>query len=151
MSAHFKKKSAKTKQEIPTASLPDIIFMLLIFFMVTTVLRETELKVVTRLPQAEAIQKIEQKRLVSYIYIGPERLENGSLGESRVQIDDAIVEETLDIRDIMYRKVLDEPRTIVSFRVDRESETGLLYDVQQELREAEILRINYSTVREAGQ
>ena len=151
MSVHFKKKSAKTKQDIPTASLPDIIFMLLIFFMVTTVLRETELKVVTRLPQAEAIQKIEQKRLVSYIYIGPERLENGSLGESRVQIDDAIVEETLDIRDIMYRKVLDEPRTIVSFRVDRESETGLLYDVQQELREAEILRINYSTVREAGQ
>ena len=61
MSTHFKKK-ARTKEEIPTASLPDIIFMLLIFFMVTTVLREQELLVRTTLPKAEALTKIEQKR-----------------------------------------------------------------------------------------
>ena len=63
MSAHFKKKSANTKQEIPTASLPDIIFMLLIFFMVTTVLRETELLVNVSIPAAEAIEKM-RPRLV---------------------------------------------------------------------------------------
>ncbi|MCH8031385.1 MAG: biopolymer transporter ExbD [Bacteroidetes bacterium] len=59
MSVHFKKKSAKTSQEIPTASLPDIIFMLLIFFMVTTVMRETDLLVRTSLPAAESVEKIE--------------------------------------------------------------------------------------------
>lgn len=150
MSAHFKKKSAKTSQNIPTASLPDIIFMLLIFFMVTTVLRETELLVRNTLPAAEAIEKIEQKRLVSYIYIGPEKLEGNTYGGDAVQIDDAIVDEVTDIRNIMYRKVLEEPRLIISFRVDREVETGLLYDVQQELREAETLRINYSTTREVA-
>ena len=146
MSVHFKKKS-KAKQEIPTASLPDIIFMLLIFFMVTTVLRETELQVRVQLPDAEAIQKIEQKRLVSYVYIGPEKLANNQFGESRVQIDDALVPELTEIRQVMFRRLQDEPRTIISLRVDEESETGILYDVQQELRQAGTLRINYSTKR----
>jgi|SRR5690554_5748082 len=146
MSVHFKKK-AKAKQTIPTASLPDIIFMLLIFFMVTTVLREVELQVRVQLPDAEAIQKIEQKRLVSYVYIGPERLSNNQFGESRVQIDDAIVPEITEIRQLMFRRLQDEPRTIISLRVDEESETGILYDVQQELRQAGTLRINYSTKR----
>ncbi|MFB3133563.1 MAG: ExbD/TolR family protein, partial [Rhodothermales bacterium] len=63
---HFKKKS-KSEPEISTASMPDIIFMLLIFFMVTTVLREQEVQVRTILPKAEALTKIEQKRYVSYI------------------------------------------------------------------------------------
>jgi len=150
MSVHFKKKSAKTSQEIPTASLPDIIFMLLIFFMVTTVMRETELLVRTSLPAAEAVEKIEEKRLVSYIYIGPEMLEGNRYGEDSIQIDDAIVDDLFEIRNIMYLKILEEPRMIISFRVDKEVETGLLYDVQAELRQAETLRINYSTMREGG-
>jgi len=149
MSAHFKKKSAGTKQEIPTASMPDIIFMLLIFFMVTTVLRETELLVNVSIPPAEAVEKIDQKRLIQYVYIGPEKLEGGGRGDPAVQIDDAIVRDQANIRQFMYRALLDEPRTIVSLRVDRDVETGLLYDVQQELREAEALRVNYSTTRAA--
>ncbi len=148
MSASFKKKSAGTKQEIPTASMPDIIFMLLIFFMVTTVLRETELLVNVSIPQAEAVEKIDQKRLIQYLYLGPEKLESG-LGEPAVQIDDAIVRDLPDVRQVMYRRLREEPRTIVSMRIDREVETGMLYDVQQELREAEALRVNYSTAREA--
>ena len=149
MSAHFAKKSANTKEEIPTASLPDIIFMLLIFFMVTTVLRETELLVNVSIPQAEAVEKIDQKRLIQYVYIGPERRETGGLGEPAVQVDDAIVRDLPDIRQAMFRRLREEPRTIISMRVDRDVETGLLYDVQQELREAEALRVNYSTSREA--
>ena len=149
MSAHFQKKSSGTKQEIPTASMPDIIFMLLIFFMVTTVLRETELLVNVSIPQAEAVEKIDQKRLIQYVYIGPERMESGGLGDPAVQVDDAIVRDLPDIRQAMFRRLRDEPRTIISMRVDREVETGLLYDVQQELREAEALRVNYSTSREA--
>ncbi|MEM9998985.1 MAG: biopolymer transporter ExbD, partial [Bacteroidota bacterium] len=138
---------ASTKQEIPTASLPDIIFMLLIFFMVTTVLREVTLLVQNVLPDAEAIEKIEQKRLVSYVYIGEAK--QGDLeGQPAVQIDDALVEDVNTIRDTMYRKLQEEPRMIVSLKVDSDAETGLLYDVQQELRQAQALRINYSTRRE---
>ena len=151
MSAHFKKKSAKTSQEIPTSSMPDIIFMLLIFFMVTTVLRETELLVQIQIPKAEAVEKIDQKRLIQYLYVGPEKLATGGMGEPAVQIDDAIVRDFEDIRQAMYRRLLEEPRTIVSMRVDHDVKTGMLYDVQQELREAEALRVNYSTTRDDAQ
>lgn len=144
----FKKKQAGTKQGVPTSAMPDVVFMLLIFFMVTTVLREVELQVQIEYAQAENIEKIEEKRLVSYIYIGPERLGAGRLGETRVQIDDALVEDMGEIRNIMYDKLMEEPRMIVSLRVDQDSEFGIVTDVQQELRHANALRINYSTRRE---
>ncbi len=127
------------------ASMPDIIFMLIIFFMVTTVLRETEIQVRTMLPRAEALTKIDQKRLVSYMYLGPLKLANNELGDTSVQIDDALIEDLSSIRNIMYRKLLDQPRLIVSLRVDQSSEMGIVTDVQQELREAGTLRINYSS------
>lgn len=145
---HFKKKAASTSQEIPTASLPDIIFMLLIFFMVTTVLRETTVQVRTTLPQAEALTKIEQKRLVSYVYIGPLKLENNRVGDEAVQIDDALIEDVQNVRTIMYNKLVEQPKLIVSLRVDEESKMGTLIDVQQELRQAGTLRINYSSRRQ---
>ena len=146
--AHFQKKSANTKESIPTSALPDIIFMLLIFFMVVTVLREVELQVQIEFTQAENIEKIDQKRLVSYVYIGPERLGGGQLGDTAVQIDDALVDDMGAIRNIMYDKLMEQPRLIVSLRVDRNSEFGIITDVQQELRHAGTLRINYSTLRQ---
>ncbi|MGF1669721.1 MAG: ExbD/TolR family protein [Balneolaceae bacterium] len=146
--AHFEKKTAKTSQKVPTSAMPDVVFMLLIFFMVTTVLREVELQVQIDFTTAENIEKIEQKRLVSYVYIGPERLPNNRLGETKVQIDDALVDDIGAIRNIMYDKLLEEPRLIVSLRVDKDSEFGIVTDVQQELRHAGTLRINYSTKRE---
>ena len=147
MSKHFKKKAA-TKQEIPTASLPDIIFMLLIFFMVTTVLRETTVQVRTMLPSAEALTKIDQKRLVSYVWIGPRKLADNRIGDTGVQIDDALIEDLTTVRTIMYGKLVEQPKLIVSLRVDQKSEMGIVLNVQQELREAGTLRINYSTKRQ---
>ncbi|MEX0843920.1 MAG: biopolymer transporter ExbD [Balneolaceae bacterium] len=146
--AHFKKKQAGTKQEIPTSAMPDVIFILLFFFMVTTVLREVTLQVRVNLTQAENIEKIEQKRLLSYVYIGPERLPGNRLGADKVQIDDAIVEDIGAIRTLMYDKLREQPKLIVSLRVDENSEFGLLTDVQEELKQASTFRINYSTRRE---
>ena len=76
-------------------------------------------------------------------------LATGPGGRLGIVDDDAIVRELPQIRQAMYAALRTEPRTIVSMRVDRDVETGLLYDVQQELREAEALRVNYSTSREA--
>lgn len=146
--AHFQKKSAQTKQEVPTSAMPDIVFMLLIFFMVTTVLREVTLQVQVDFTQAENIEKIEQKRLVSYIYIGPEKLSGNRVGDTKVQIDDALIEDLGAIRNIMYDKLQEQPKLIVSLRVDEDSEFGIVTDVEQELRKAGTLRINYSTKRE---
>jgi len=121
--------------------------MLLIFFMVSTVLREQNIKVRTKLPQAEALTKIDQKRLVSKIHIGP--LKRGEKkGETAIQIEDALIEEKSAIRNIMYNKQQDQPKLIASLKVDQESEMKIVNEVQQELRKAGALRINYSSNRE---
>jgi biopolymer transport protein ExbD len=143
----FKKKSANTKQEVPTASLPDMVFILLIFFMVTTVIRQVNLKVRVILTNATNIEKIEEKRLLSYIYMGPEKLDGNNVGATKVQIDDVLMEDIKNIRTVMYDKLIEQPKLIVSLRVDIDSEMGLVTDVKQELREAGTLRINYSTKR----
>jgi len=131
----FEKRRASSKQEIPTASMPDIVFMLLLFFMVTTTLREVDVLVDFKLPEAKAIEKIENKRLVSYVWVG----NNG-----RIQVNDSIV-LLQDVQNIMYRKRQELPNVIVSMRVDKNQEMGLITDIQQELRKAYCLRLNYST------
>ena len=55
---------------ISTASLPDVIFMILFFFMVSTTMRDQELLVRYKLPEATEVQKLEKKSLVSFIHIG---------------------------------------------------------------------------------
>ncbi len=130
----FQKKRANTKQEIPTASMPDIVFMLLLFFMVSTTLREVDVMVQFKLPEAKAIEKIENKRLISYIWVG---------NDGRIQLNDNIV-KIKDIQDIMYKKRVELPNVIVSLRVDKDSNMGIVTDIQQELRKADCRRINYS-------
>ncbi len=132
----FEKKRASTKQEIPTASLPDIVFMLLLFFMVATQLREIDVLVQFTLPQAENIEKIENKRLVSYVWVGK---------TEKIQINDSLV-KIPEIRDIMYKRRQELPNVIVSFRVDKNADMGIVTDIQQELRKADARRINYSSL-----
>ncbi|OGU31106.1 MAG: biopolymer transporter ExbD [Ignavibacteria bacterium GWA2_35_9] len=130
----FQKKRAKVKLEIPTTSMPDIVFMLLMFFMVVTTLREVDLLVEFKLPEAKAIEKIENKRLVSYIWVGKDK---------RIQVNDSIIKMN-EVQSIMYAKRQSLPNIIVSLRVDKGSDMGFVTDIQQELRKAYCLRINYS-------
>jgi biopolymer transport protein ExbD len=132
----FEKRRANTKQEIPTASMPDIVFMLLMFFMTVTTLREVDVLVSFRLPEAKAIEKIENKRLVSYIWIGKDK---------RIQINDSLV-KLGDVQDIMYAKRQTLPEVIVSLRADQSVDMGLITDIQQSLRKAYCLRLNYSAM-----
>jgi len=134
----FKKKQASSKQSIPTASLPDIIFMLLIFFMVATTLREVDVKVQYTLPSARSIEKIDNKRIVSYVWVGR---------DGRIQIDDNIV-LLPEIQQIAAKKRQDIPQVIMSLRIDQGSRMGIVTDIQQQLRKGDALRINYSTLME---
>ena len=141
------------QKEVPaitTASLPDIMFMLLFFFMVSTTLRENELKIAMRLPDATEITKLEKKSLVSYIYVGTPRREwQAKLGtDSRVQLDDnfAVVS---DIRGYIAgewekRNEADRPKMTVSLKADEKTKMGIITEIKQELRKAEALKINYS-------
>ncbi|MEQ8471671.1 MAG: biopolymer transporter ExbD [Marinoscillum sp.] len=149
------KKSSNTQQDIPTAALPDIIFMLLFFFMVTTVMRETDIKVKQQLPRASQLTKIERKSLVSYIYIGEPK--NSSLygDEPKIQTNDVFV-ETQDIVQFVNQEKdklseAERDRITMSMKVDVEVKMGIVSDVQQELREANALKVLYSSIRSSDQ
>lgn len=135
MAVKIEKKS-KVKIAIPTASMPDIIFQLLIFFMVSTVLKEyTGLKV--ELPEAVKIQKLPSKRHVSTIWIDK---------ANNVVIDDISVKDVNKLENIVWNKLNEDKQLVFSLKVDREADMGRVIDVQQQLRKANGLRINYSTL-----
>jgi biopolymer transport protein ExbD len=104
--------------------------------MVTTTLREVDVLVKFKLPEAKAIEKIENKRLVSYIWVG---------NDGKIQLNDSIT-QLEDIQKIMYAKRVALPNVIVSLRIDKNSDMGRVTDIQQELRKASCLRINYSAM-----
>lgn len=145
----FKKKSKNKIQAISTASLPDIVFMLLFFFMVTTVMKEDNLLVAISAPGANQVKKLENKSLVSYIYIGKPTDASAFGTISRIQLNDAF-QEPEQIREFIAaeRDAMDEsdqPKMTVSLKVDEDTEMGVVTDVKQELRKASALKINYST------
>ncbi len=140
----FKKKK-KGMPGISTASLPDIVFMLLFFFMVTTVMRETDLKLKQTLPFATEIKKLERKSLVSYIYVG--KIEGQ--GGDKIQLNDRIS----SIEDIKYFVFAERdthpedeiPLLTTSIKADINSSVGTITDIKEELRNINALKINYST------
>ncbi len=145
------KKKEKPTPAISTASLPDIVFMLLFFFMVTTVMRETELKVKVVVPQATEIQKLEKKSLVSYIHIGvPTTTFRAQFGTApRIQLNDAFatpsnIAEFID-KERAARSEQEVPLLTTSIKADREVKMGIVTDVKQELRKANALKLNYSS------
>jgi biopolymer transport protein ExbD len=145
----FKKDKNTGVPAVSTSSLPDIVFMLLFFFMVSTVMREVDLKVQISVPNASEIIKLENKSLVNYVYIG-KPVETEKYGtEDRIQLNDAFA----TAKDIpayieMKRGEVDEvliPLLTTSFKVDVEAKMGLVTDVKQELRKVNALKISYST------
>ena len=147
----FRRKGKGGMPAISTASLPDIVFMLLFFFMVSTVMRETELKIKVNVPQATEVKKLERKSLVSYIYVGSPRASFVSLygTEPRIQLNDAFA-KVIDIQDYISaeRDARDEkeiPYMTTSLKVDEYTKMGIVTDIKQELRKCNALKINYST------
>ncbi|MDX1685622.1 MAG: biopolymer transporter ExbD [Saprospiraceae bacterium] len=146
----FEKKRGKSSPAISTASLPDIIFMLLFFFMVVTVLRDAELKVNVSTPRATELTKLEKKSLVNYIYIGKpmEKYQKIQGTKPRVQLGDKFADES-DIPLFLEKHRLQVPEAqragiTTSLRVDKNVTMGIVTDVKTVLRKANQLKINYS-------
>lgn len=148
----FQKKRGKSSPEISTASLPDIIFMLLFFFMVVTVMRNSELMLDVVVPSATELQKLEQKSLVNYIYIGkPKGKHQAVYGTSpRIQLNDAFAKNPEAEIPIFLEKHKikvpegQRPRITSSLRVDGEVTMGIVQDVKTALRKSNQLKVNYS-------
>ena len=151
----FRKSGGKELPPISTASLPDIVFMLLFFFMVSTTMREVTLKVKMKLPNATELSKLEKKSLVSYIYIGePIPMYQKTFGKApRIQLNDQF-ESVENVQDfiIAEREVRDEaeqPFMVTSLKIDDNTKMGIVNDVKQELRKSAALNINYSSRQRA--
>ncbi len=153
--ATFKTKTDKGLKPLSTASLPDIVFMLLFFFMISTSFRQTERVVSVKLPEATEIAKLDRKDLASYINIGtPIPAYQSQFGtEARIQLNDSF--STIDdIRDFIAASresmsEADRPLMTVALKVDENVRMGIVTDVKQELRRCSALRIMYSTRRKA--
>ena len=131
-------RKTQESNEISTSSMPDIIFMLLIFFMVTTVMREYEgLDVV--MPRAKMIEKLESKRHTSYIWATKDGI---------ISVDDRIT-DTNGLSKIMYSKITKDPRLTVSLKADEKATMKMISDIHTQLRKANALKLSYASLTKA--
>ena len=128
-------KKSKVSTEIPTASMPDIVFMLLLFFMVSTVIRQSA-GLPLDLPIAKRIEKLEAKKNVVSVWAND---------QGEISIEDKLI-QVRDVARIMYDQRVANPKLIVSLKIDRAANMGFVTDIQEKLREADALKVNYCAI-----
>lgn len=143
----FKKKKGNDSPGINTSSLPDIVFMLLFFFMVATKMRDKEMKVRTQLPDATQVEKLAKKSRLYYVFVGPPlSAEAGTT--PRIQLDDAFA----SVDDIQEYIILQNSRKnekeipfmTTSLKADKVVKMGIIQDIKQELRQVNALKLSYT-------
>lgn len=149
----FKKKKSAGTPGISTASLPDIVFMLLFFFMTATTMKDSDLMIENKLPKADQTAKLHKKQYVMYIYAGkPSERYRSTLGETdRIQLADKIA-SVADVRNFVIserasRNSEDERYLTASLKIDKDVKMGLVQDIKQELRKVDQLKVNYTTTQ----
>lgn len=145
----FRKKK-KGLPTISTASLPDIVFILLFFFMVSTTMRETDLLIKKPvLPVATEVKKLEHKSLVSTIYVGKSK--DARIGGDKIQVNDKIIDVN-DIPSFIFseralRKEEEVKYMTTSIKASKEANVGTILDIKEQLRDIGALKISFSTTR----
>ena len=130
-------RKASVGESIPTSSMADIAFLLLVFFMVTTVFVRYRVTGIV-LPKAEKIEELKKRRMISYLWVSADR---------RIYIDDKLADMP-HVANVFYDRRVKEPRTIVSLKCDFRAPYGLISRVLEQLREADALRVNFAADRE---
>jgi len=142
----FKKNNKRGIPGVNTSALPDIIFMLLFFFMVATTMKEVELQVEVVKPEATQAEEIEDKDNVDFIYIGfPINKNMGS--EPRIQLDDQLIADHTIIsewKQIKAREGKTPFDIVTSLKVHEDVGMRIVSDVKEELRDVDAININYS-------
>ena len=153
--AKFKKKKDGELPQASTAALPDIVFMLLFFFMTVTVMKDSSLMVENKLPAADDIEKLDRKNdKVMYIYAGKPATGYEKFGtEAVIQLNDKIAQPS-DLKQFIHSEIALRDEAIVPFmvtalKVDKNANMGLVSDIKQELRKENMLKISYLSVKPA--
>jgi biopolymer transport protein ExbD len=143
----FRKKDKGEMPAISTASLPDIVFMLLFFFMVATVMRDSTLMIENGLPNADQVEKLKKDRTV-FIYAGKPSSKYKKFGEEpRIQFNDAFM-EVKDVKPAVIGAIGQmneelQSKVVVGLKIDKKTNAGLVSDIKQELRKANALKVMY--------
>ena len=143
----------RRRYEVPglnTASLPDLIFSVLFFFMIVTHMQKVAVKVQFRTPQGTELTRLTKKTAVTYIYIGkPEGNLQKTLGTAtRIQLNDKFgnLDEVVDYISAERERMSpeDQQQMTVSVKADRTTKMSIIDNVKQALRKAKAYRISYS-------
>ena len=148
--AKFIKTGGRSIKSLNTSSLPDIVFMILFFFMAVTTMRETDVMVTVRIPDATEGKVLEKKSLASFVYIGePLEAFQAMYGtEPKIQLNDTF-KEIADIQDFIAQEreqlnEADKTKMLVVLKIDKDTRMGVVTDVKQALRRASALKIMYA-------
>jgi biopolymer transport protein ExbD len=129
----------ESQPDIPMASTSDIAFLLIIFFMVSTVFRK-EAGLPITLPEAEATERILKRRNVVNVWMD---------GKGSTTISDNLVSAEI-VTAIMAEKVIENPDLVVTLQADREVPYGNVTDVLEALKEARALKVTFATEYRLG-
>ena len=141
--------SRRSVPSLNVASMPDLIFTVLFFFMIVTHMRSDEVKVRLQVPAGVEVQKLANKQAVVNLYIG-RKVESGNSNENTwcVQLNNNVVQPN-DIPALIEQirsglSAENQSRLTVSLRVDKKAPMGLVSEVKRNLQQAYALKINYS-------
>ncbi len=147
----FNNKKSGDMPPVSTASLPDIVFMLLFFFMTVTVMKSDDLRIENVLPNASEVKKLEKKDRIVYIHIGQPRKEYQEVfgTASRIQVNDKFI-AVAEVGSYVLSAIGEKPEALqrlvtIALKVDKNANMGLIDDVKEELRKVNALKINYTT------
>jgi biopolymer transport protein ExbD len=130
----------EAQTEIPTASTADIAFLLIIFFMVSTVF-STEQGLKVTLPKAESTERILKRRNVTSVWVDK---------AGRLTVNDNMVTPYI-ITSVMAEKVIENPDVVVSLQADQDVNYGYITDVLEALKEARALKVTFATQQKTGE
>tara|TARA_R110002049_G_scaffold31258_8_gene106136 strand:+ start:5378 stop:5860 length:483 start_codon:yes stop_codon:yes gene_type:complete len=147
----FKKKKDGELPPVSTASLPDIVFMLLFFFMTVTVMKDSEPLVDNELPKASETKKLEKKDRIVYIYVGKptEKYQRVYGTEAKIQLNDKFANVS-EVGDYVLEEIAKKPQEIqnavtTSLKIDKNANMGIVMDIKEQLRKVNALKVNYTT------
>ena len=145
----FSKKKDGELPAVSTASLPDIFFMLLFFFMTVTVMKDSSILVENTLPNATEIKKLEKKDRIIYIYAGKPTREYESVYGTRIQLNDKFA-SVKEVGSYILAERAKKPQELqnvltTAMKIDKNANMGLISDVKEELRKVNALKVNYTT------
>lgn len=137
--SRFKKNEKRKVPSLNTASLPDMIFTLLFFFMIVSNMREAPHQLQFRIPSATELEKLDKESLVTYIFVNK---------EGEIQLDYSVLpfENLASAIESKKQQIPQDKRDkmVVSFKIDRETKMGLVNDIKQIVRDSGILLIHFA-------